>query len=157
MEGCTDMTDPDMMTDMGWSIEYYQYQYIADEDKTIYFYYVSVSSASVEAIIEFRLQMPCDCLLDECMLDELILSSEPSNYVKTENGHVVWNMLLKVGQSVMATITLKGYVPPSSDGQLAAYGADGSCIYGGAIVVPQPCLCWSDFDEDADCDVDWYV
>ena len=147
------------LNDMEWMLTFYGATYDSTEDLTELTYAVSVAYNSIQDIISIRLQLPCDCLLDECMLRTLVQSSTPS--VMVENGQFVWNMAVTRARTYILKLVLHGKFDDSisENGKYALYGERGSCAYGGDIAVPQPCKCWSEYTalSDSCSDDSWYV
>ena len=144
---------------MDWGLTYYGARYNDDEDVTELTYAVSVDYNSIEDIVSIRLQLPCNCLIDNCMIGALIQESNPT--VQVDDGQFVWKIHVTNARTYILKITLKGKFDSSisKQGQYALYGAQGSCAYGDKIQVPQPCNTWSQWSSVSNtCNsITWYV
>ena len=130
-----------------------------NEDLTELTYAVSVDYNSIEDIIAIRLQLPCNCLIDNCMLNALIYDSTPT--VNVDNAQFVWYIHVTNARTFILKIILFGKFDDSisSQGQYALYGNQQSCAYGESIKVPQPCKTWGSWRSVSNTcdDITWFV
>ena len=147
-EYCT-VTDA---SDVDWYLEYQTHLYSNFHDETTFLYTLTAGPKSIETIVKLRLQLPCDCLFDECIVELLTSDSEPQ-YIANDGQ---WSFYVEIhrDETYLIRLTLNGYVNTGT-GKYAVYG-ESLCVYGGEITVPDPCYCWSDWEE-GDCDHDWCV
>ena len=145
--------------EMHWDLDHYKTEYDPDLDLTEFTYGIKVNHDAKEHVVQFRLQLPCDCLLDNCMLRSLLHSSNPT--VDVDDGQFVWDFHVVTGRIYLLRLVLNGKFDDSisNEGQYALYGDEQSCAYGGNIEVPQPCKCWSDWNTYSNTctDLTWYV
>eukprot|EP01083_Nonionella_stella_P293938 999475_1 len=139
--------------DMDWDFKFYGARYDAVLDITELTYAIMVQYNSIENVVEIRLQLPCDCLMDNCMLSALLYDSNPE--VEVEDGMFVWSIEVENSRTYILNLELRGRLDQSisDNGQYALYGKRKTCAYGGNIEVPQPCRCWGDWQQISDtCD-----
>ena len=135
---------------IGWTFNYVEssYHYDATRDKTTFVYAVDVKKNALDSINKVRLQLPCDCLLSSCDLDQLTFDINGDTTIV--NGMYVLTSKITKDNIRLWSITMNGHVPVSN-GKFALYG-DKFC--GSAVTkVPQPCSCWSDWSQYSECDV----
>ena len=135
-----------------WYLEYQGHWYSEMDDETTFLYLISAGKKSLEAIVKLRLQLPCDCLFDECIVALLTTDAEPEFIAN--DGQWSWYVDVNRDEVYLIRVTLNGYVNIGT-GKYALYG-ENSCVYGGEIIVPDPCYCWSDWEE-GECGEEWYV
>ena len=144
--------------DLNWVLSYYKTEYDADSDLTEFTYAIKVNHDAKENVVQVRLQLPCDCLVDKCMLQSLLHSSNPA--VDVDDGMFVWNIEVQTARIYLLRLVLNGKFDDSvsAEGQYALYGDEQSCAYGGNIKVPQPCKCWGEWTASSNTcsDLTWY-
>eukprot|EP01084_Bolivina_argentea_P091749 165135_1 len=157
MPNCQDFDNPanygncdviDTLSTVGWQFAYYGSNYDSSQDLTQLTYAISSRYRSenftMENIAEIRWQLPCDCLLDNCMLSSLLSSYPIPFYI--DDGIIGWNFTIAPARTHLFQLFIHGKYDLTDTNLVGTrfwlYGSEKSCAQGN-ITLPQICTCWS--------------